>query len=157
MNDAAALTFNKKVPAIFCGLKSRLHFTQKLTLLYLNLLKERSYRTVLEILKNQTSAKKKIQLAKRNEKRQRVERCQFEWKTGNRPFSKLLSSSQSLSLAFFLDKPLKFPLEYTGQSCWNRLSLSLTGGSLKKTIYLAVRKFSRISAKSLFIVWKYSN
>ena len=44
---------------VFCGLKSRLHFTPKLTLLNLNLLKERSYRTMLEIFNNQTSAKKK--------------------------------------------------------------------------------------------------
>ena len=55
MNDYAALKF--EVPAIFCGLKSRLHFTPKLTLLNLNLLKERSYRTMLEIFNNQTSAK----------------------------------------------------------------------------------------------------
>ena len=75
MNDDAALKF--EVPAIFCGLKSRFHFTPKLTLLNLNLLKERSYRTMLEIFNNQTSANK-IQLAKRNEKRQRVERRQFE-------------------------------------------------------------------------------
>ena len=65
MNDDAALKF--EVPAKFCGLKSRFHFTPKLTLLNLNLLKERSYRTMLEIFNNQTSAKKKIQLAKRNE------------------------------------------------------------------------------------------
>ena len=76
MNDDAALKF--EVPAIFCGLKSRFHFTPKLTLLNLNLLKERSYRTMQEIFSNQTSAKKKIQLAKRNEKRQQVERRQFE-------------------------------------------------------------------------------
>ena len=74
MNDGAALKF--EVPAIFCGLKSRLHFTPNLTLL--NLKKERSYRAMLEIFNNQTSAKKKIQLAKRNEKRQRVERRRFE-------------------------------------------------------------------------------
>ena len=52
MNDDAALKF--EVPAIFCGLKSRLHFTPKLTLL-----KERSYRKILEIFNNKTSAKKK--------------------------------------------------------------------------------------------------
>ena len=75
MNDDAALKF--EVPAKCCGLKSRFHFTPKLTLLNLNLLKERSYRTMLEIFNNQTSANK-IQLAKRNEKRQRVERRQFE-------------------------------------------------------------------------------
>ena len=40
-------------------LKSRLHFTPKLTLINLNLLKERSYRAMLEIFHNQTSAKKK--------------------------------------------------------------------------------------------------
>ena len=74
MNDDAALKF--EMPAIFCGLKSRFHFTPKLTLLNLNLLKERSYRTMLKIFNNQTSAKKKIQLGKRNEKRQRVERRQ---------------------------------------------------------------------------------
>ena len=56
MNDDAALKF--KVPATFCGLKSRLHFTPKLTLLNLNLLKERSYRTMLKIFNNQTSGKK---------------------------------------------------------------------------------------------------
>ena len=66
MNDDAALKF--EVPAIFCVLKSRFHFTPKLTLLNLNLLKERSYRTMLEIFNNQTSAKK-IQLAKRKEVR----------------------------------------------------------------------------------------
>ena len=76
MNDDAALKF--EVPAKCCGLKSRFHFTPKLTLLNLNLLKERSYRTMLEIFNNQTFAKKKIQLAERNEKRQRVERRQFE-------------------------------------------------------------------------------
>ena len=75
MNDDAALKF--EVPAKCCGLKSRFHFTPKLTLLNLNLLKERSYRTMLEIFNHQTSANK-IQLAKRNEKRQRVERRQFE-------------------------------------------------------------------------------
>ena len=47
MNDDAALKF--EVPAKCCGLKSRFHFTPKLTLLNLNLLKERSYRTMLEI------------------------------------------------------------------------------------------------------------
>ena len=57
MNDDATLKF--EVPAIFCGLKSRLHFTPKLTLINLNLLKERSYRAMLEIFNNQTSAKKK--------------------------------------------------------------------------------------------------
>ena len=56
MNDDATLKF--EVPAIFCGL-SRLHFTPKLTLINLNLLKERSYRAMLEIFNNQTSAKKK--------------------------------------------------------------------------------------------------
>ena len=56
MNDDAALKF--EVPAIFCCLKSRFHFTPKLTLLNLNLL-ERSYRTMQEIFSNQTSAKKK--------------------------------------------------------------------------------------------------
>ena len=61
------------ITGVFCGLKSTLHFTPKLTLLNLNLLKERSYLTMLEIFYNQTSAKKKIQLAKRNEKRQRLE------------------------------------------------------------------------------------
>lgn len=76
MNDDAALKF--EVPAIFCGLKSRFHLTPKLKLLNLNLLKERSYRTMQEIFSNQTSAKKKIQLAKRKEKRQQVERRQFE-------------------------------------------------------------------------------
>ena len=48
-----------EVPAIFYGLKSTLHFTPKLTLLNLNLSKERSYRTMLEIFNNQTSANKK--------------------------------------------------------------------------------------------------
>ena len=57
MNDDAALKF--EVPDIFCGLKSRFHLTPKLTLLNLNLLKERSYRTMQEIFSNQTSAKKK--------------------------------------------------------------------------------------------------
>ena len=56
MNDYATLKF--EVPAIFCGLKSRLHFTPKVSLLNLNLLKERSYRTMQEIFNNQTSAKK---------------------------------------------------------------------------------------------------
>ena len=45
MNDYAALKF--EVPAI----------KKKLTLLNLNLLKERSYRIMLEIFNNQTSAK----------------------------------------------------------------------------------------------------
>ena len=48
MNDDSALKF--QVPAIFCGLKGRFHFTPKLTLLNQNLLKERSYRTMLETL-----------------------------------------------------------------------------------------------------------
>ena len=50
MNDDAALKF--EVPAKCCGLKSRFHFTPKLTLLNLDLLKERSYRTMLDRLQN---------------------------------------------------------------------------------------------------------
>ena len=60
------------ITGVFCGLKSTLHFTPKLTLLNLNLLKERSYLTMLEIFNNQTSAKKK-----------------YNWPKGTRSASKL--------------------------------------------------------------------
>ena len=135
MNDDAALKF--EVPAKFCGWKSRFHFTPKLTLLNLNLLKERSYRTMLEIFNNQTSAKKKNTTGQKERVGPtswttpiRMKDCSLSFsRLICKSLSELLSSSQSLSLLFFLDKPLKFSLEYTGQICWNRPSLSLTGGS----------------------------
>ena len=95
MNDAAALKF--KVPAIFCGLKSRLHFTQKLTLLYLNLSKERSYRTLLEIFKNQTSAKKKYNWPKETRSANELNDANL-----NERLVTGLSPSFSVALSFYL-------------------------------------------------------
>ena len=123
---------------IFCGLKSYIRFYSKLTFIEPALFK------IVVLPYNagnrQQPPQKKYNLPRWNEKHQRVERRPFRMKDCSQSFfrlicnslSDLLSSSQSLFLVFFTDKPLKISLEYFWQICRNRFFLSLTGRVLRK-------------------------
>ena len=98
---------------------------------------------MLEIFNNIKSLQKKIQLAEVDREAPTSWTTPFRMKDCSLSFSRLisnslselLSSSQSLFLVFFTDKPLKkISLEYTGQICWNRIFFFADGKSLKKKL-----------------------
>ena len=95
---------------------------------------------MLEIFNN---LRKKIQLAEVEREAPTSWTTPFRMKDCSLSFSRLIcnspaeliSSSQSLFLVFFTDKPLKkISLKYTGQICWNRLFFFADGKGLKKKL-----------------------